>query len=148
MPRPFKHLSPRHLLALVTFLVPLTVLAVLGWNELRRSGALTEASLEREAQQFLASARQAIEQRIELQVPAALAASERLLRDETPTQATLKLREEPGLEAALDILLLDERGDVEWPALPLYSYSLPLARPARPRAASPRGSPTSRKPNY
>ena len=141
MPRPFKHLSPRHLLALVTFLVPLTVLAVLGWNELRRTGALTEASLEREAQQFLASARQAIEQRIELQVPAALAASERLLRDETPTQATLKLREEPGLEAALDILLLDERGDVEWPALPLYSYSLPLAREPETPGTSQSGEP-------
>lgn len=141
MLRTFKHLSPRHLLALVTFLVPLTVLAVLGWNELRRTGALSEASLEREAQQFLASARQSIEQRIELQVPAALAASERLLRDETPTQATIKLREEHGLEAALDILLLDERGDVEWPALPLYSYSLPLAREPETPGTSQSGEP-------
>ena len=105
-----------------------TVLAVLGWNELRRSGAMTEASLEREARQFLASARQAIEQRIDLQVPAALAASARLLRDETPTRATIRLREEDGVDAALDLLLLDERGDVQWPPLPLYTYSLPLAR--------------------
>lgn len=128
MSSPSPRLSRRHLLALGTFLVPLSVLAVLGWNELRRSGAMTEASLEREAQQFLASARQAIEQRIELQVPAALAASERLLREENPTRATIRLREEAGVEAALDILLLDERGDVQWPVLPLYSYSLPLAR--------------------
>ncbi|MGC6488431.1 MAG: ATP-binding protein [Planctomycetota bacterium] len=128
MSSPSPRLSRRHLLALGTFLVPLTVLAVLGWNELRRSGARTEASLEREAQQFLASARQAIEQRIELQVPAALAASQRLLREEPPTRAALRLREEAGVEAALDILLLDERGDVQWPVLPLYSYSLPLAR--------------------
>ena len=128
MSQPSTRLSRRHLLALGTFLVPLTVLAVLGWNELRRSGAMTEASLEREARQFLASARQAIEQRIDLQVPAALAASARLLRDETPTRATIRLREEDGVDAALDLLLLDERGDVQWPPLPLYTYSLPLAR--------------------
>ena len=128
MSSPSPRLSRRRLLALGTFLVPLTVLAVLGWNELRRSGAMTEASLEREAQQFLASARQAIEQRIELQVPAALAASERLLREETPTRATILLRDQAGVDAALDVLLLDERGDVQWPLLPLYSYSLPLAR--------------------
>lgn len=128
MSKPSLRLSRRHLLALGTFLVPLTVLAVLGWNELRRSGAMTEASLEREAQQFLASARQAIEQSIDLQVPAALAASERLLSEYSPTRATIRLREEEGVESVLDLLLLDERGDVQWPSLPLYIYSLPLAR--------------------
>ncbi len=128
MTRPSTRLSRRHLLALGTFLVPLTILAVLGWSELRRSGAITEASLEREAQQFLATAQQAIEQRIDLQVPAALAASERLLSELTPTRATIQLRETAGVDAVLDVLLLDERGDVQWPALPLYTYSLPLAR--------------------
>ena len=65
MSQPSTRLSRRHLLALGTFLVPLTVLAVLGWNGLRRRGAMTEASLEREARRFLASDRQAIEQRIQ-----------------------------------------------------------------------------------
>lgn len=139
MSTPSTRLSRRHLLALGTFLVPLTVLAVLGWNELRRSGAMNEASLEREAQTFLATARQAIEQRIDLQVPAALDATERLLREETPTRATLRLRDEGGIDAALDILLLDERGDIQWPALPLYTYSLPLAREPETPGASPSG---------
>ncbi|MFN3241335.1 MAG: ATP-binding protein [Planctomycetota bacterium] len=128
MSKPSPRLSRRHLLALGTFLVPLTVLAVLGWNELRRSGAMTEASLAREAEQFLASASQAIEQRIDLQVPAALAASERRLNDYSPTRTTIRLREEDGIDAVLDVLLLDERGELEWPTLPLYIYSLPLAR--------------------
>jgi|GEM_PF-2957782 len=141
MSRPSTRLSRRHLLALVTFLVPLTVLAVLGWNELRRSGAMNEASLKREAQQFLASARQAIEGRIDQQIPDALTASERLLREETPTRATLRLREDYGITAALDILLLDERGDVEWPALPLYTYSLPLAREPETPGTSQSGEP-------
>ncbi|MEC8651100.1 MAG: HAMP domain-containing sensor histidine kinase [Planctomycetota bacterium] len=139
MSTPSTRLSRRHLLALGTFLVPLTVLAVLGWNELRRSGALNEASLEREAQTLLATARQAIQQRIDLQVPAALDATERLLRDETPTRATLRLRDEGGIDAALDILVLDERGDVQWPALPLYTYSLPLSREPETPGASASG---------
>jgi len=139
MSKPSPRLSRRHLLALGTFLVPLTVLAVLGWNELRRSGAMTEASLAREAQQFLAAAKQAIEQRIDLQVPNALAASERLLSEFSPTRTAVRLRDEEGIDAVLDLLLLDELGDVLWPRLPIYSYSLPLAREPETSGTSARG---------
>ncbi|HEB52411.1 MAG TPA: HAMP domain-containing histidine kinase [bacterium] len=129
MARTSPRFSSRHLLALGTFLVPLAVLAVLGWNELRRSGARIEASLEREARQFLASARQAIDRQIELQVPAAMFEAERLLIDNTPTQTAIELREKDGgIPAVLDVLLLNELAGLAWPELPTFTATLPLLR--------------------
>ncbi len=134
MPRPRTRLSHRHLLALGTFLVPLAVLAALGWTELRRSGALAEAALEREARQFLASARQAIEQQLELQIPPAFSASQRLLAEHGPVRTTLQLRGEEGFAAVEDLVLLDDQAGLLWPTLPPFGVSLPLAR--EPQTAS------------
>ena len=116
----------RQLLALATFLVPLAVLAVLGWMELRRSGELTQAALEREARQFLASARQAVEQQLDLQVQPALVASARLLTEYNPTRTVLRLRDNEGFAALDDIVLLDEQARLVWPTLPPFDTSLPL----------------------
>ncbi|MFK7742275.1 MAG: sensor histidine kinase [Planctomycetota bacterium] len=123
-----KRFSRRHLLALGTFLVPLALLAVLGWDELRRSGESAEASLEREARQFLNSARQNIEQRIDLQVASALGAAEKLLAEYSPTRTALRLRNEEGITSALDVLLLDEQGGLVSPTLPTFTVSLPFVR--------------------
>jgi len=136
MSKPYSRLSRRHLLALATFLVPLAVLALLGWNELRRSGELAQAALEREARQFLTSARQAIEQQLELQVPPVLAASQRLLNEQGPIRAALQLRDD-GFEVVEDILLLDDQADLVWPSLPPHGISLPLARDPQRGAQNP-----------
>lgn len=127
MPKPTRF-SRRHLLALATFLVPLLVLAVLGWLELRRGGELAQAALEREARQFLASARQAVEQQLDLQVQPAFAASQRLLVEHGPIRTTIRLREQEGLAAVDDLVLLDEQAGLVWPPLPPFAVSLPLLR--------------------
>lgn len=123
--------SRRHLLALGTFLVPMAVLAVLGWNELQRSGQMAEASLRRETRLYLESARLAVAQQFERQVTAGLAASQRLLEQESPTRCVIRLREEENIDAALDVLLLDEQGGLLWPSLATYTVSLPLLREPR-----------------
>lgn len=120
--------SPRHVVALGTFLVPLLLLAGLGWNELRQSGAAADAAFVREGQQFLLRARQAIDQRLEQLVPAALEASRAHLETEGPIRTTLRIAEQQDFAALRSILLLDEQGGVVWPALPVSSVYLPLAR--------------------
>ena len=126
--------SHRHLLAIGTFLVPLMVLAVLGWNELQRSGNMAVASLGREAQQFLKRAQEAIAHRIDLQVGEAMSASRELLSDDTPTRTAIRLREEIGIESALDVLLLNDTASLVWPSLPNYNIHFPLV--AEPTNAS------------
>jgi len=116
----------RHLLALGTFLVPLMVLAVLGWNELQRSADLAVASLDREARQFLKRAQGAITHSIDLQVGEAMAASRELLLDANATRSTIRLREDKEIESVLDILLIDDQAGLVWPSLPTYSISFPL----------------------
>lgn len=118
--------SHRHLLALGTFLVPLMVLAVLGWNELQRSGDMAMASLDREAKQFLKRAQEAIAHSIDLQVGEAMAASRELLLDDTETRSTIRLRDERGVESVLDILLIDNQAGLVWPRLPSFNINLPL----------------------
>ena len=128
MPGSRPRFSPRHVVALGTFLVPLLILAGLGWNELRQSGAAADAAFVREGEQFLLRARQAIEQRFEQLVPAALEASRAHLETEGPIRTTLRIAEQQDFAALRSILLLDEQGGVVWPALPVASVYLPLAR--------------------
>jgi len=118
--------SHRHLLALGTFLVPLMALAVLGWNELQRSGDMAMASLDREANQFLKRAQEAITHSIDLQVGEAMAASRELLLDDTTTRNTIRLREVNGVEPLLDILLIDNQAGLVWPPLPSVDINLPM----------------------
>lgn len=122
--------SHRHLLALSTFLVPLAILAVLGWNELQRSGASAQAALVREGQEFVKRARQAVEQRLDQLVPRLLDRARLELEKETTARstvrATLRLAAEPEFAALRSIVLLDEQGGVKWPALEFYSTYLPL----------------------
>ena len=118
--------SHRHLLALGTFLIPLMVLAGLGWNELQRSGELAVDSLNRESRQFLKRAQGAIAHSIDLQVGEAMAASRELLIDTTANRSAISLREDKEIESALDILLIDDQAGLVWPSLPTYSISFPL----------------------
>lgn len=125
MPKRSTRFSHRHLLALGTFLVPLMVLAALGWNELQRSGEMTVASSEREARQFLARAQDAISRQVNTQVTQALAASHRWVY-ESPIRAAIKLREIEGINSVLDVLLINDEAGLVWPGLPVYTVSLPL----------------------
>ncbi|MBX3461606.1 MAG: HAMP domain-containing histidine kinase [Planctomycetes bacterium] len=126
-------ISHRHLLALCTFLVPLAVLAVLGWSELQRSGAEAQAALAREARQFLHRAAQAIDQQFEQRLPALLAATEAELGEHGPVRATLRLRQAMPQAGLLDLLLLDEQFALVWPTPPPGNLGLPFAREERPR---------------
>jgi signal transduction histidine kinase len=125
MKRPSRF-SRRQALALVSFLVPLAVLAVLGWQELRRGSELTQEALQRDARQFLASARQAVDQQLDLQVLPALAASQRLVFEHSWIRTALMLRE--SFVAVDDIVLLDEEAGLVEPTLAPVDVSLPTAR--------------------
>ncbi len=120
--------SHRHLLALGTFLVPLVVLAALGWNELQRSGEKTVALSDENSRRFLARAEQAITQKIDTQVGRALVASQRLLMELSPTRTAIKLREEEGYPALLDVILLDEVADLVWPEPSVYTVTMPFVK--------------------
>lgn len=120
--------SHRHLLALGTFLVPLVVLAVLGWNELQRTGEKTVALSDENSRRFLARAEQAITTRIDEQVSKAVAASKRLLIDLSPTRTAIQMRQEEGTPALLDVILLDDVADLAWPEPPLYTVTMPLVK--------------------
>ncbi len=125
--------SHRHLLALATFLVPLAILAVLGSSELRRSGETAQAALQREGRQFIASARQAIEQHLDRVLPRALEASKLHLEALGEIRTTLKLAALPGFESLRGIVMLYPNADVAWPTLPLHSIYLPGARDPQPQ---------------
>ncbi|MBL9079136.1 MAG: HAMP domain-containing histidine kinase [Planctomycetes bacterium] len=133
MPSQPSRFSRRHLLALCTFLVPLAVLAVLGWTELRRSGAEAQAALEREARQFLHSAAQAIDRRFDQELPALQAATERLVAEQGPVRAVLQLQRDEATASLLDIVLLDAQLALVWPVPPPASLHLPFGRDARHR---------------
>ncbi|MFN6195410.1 MAG: hypothetical protein ACK5BN_16495, partial [Planctomycetota bacterium] len=120
--------SPLHVAALATFLVPLAILAALGWSELRQSGAAADAAFAREGEQFLLRARQATEQRLEQLIPAAFESTRAHLETEGPVRTTLRLSEQQDFAALRSIVLHDEQGGVVWPPLPLTSVYLPLAR--------------------
>jgi len=125
--------SRRQLLALCTFLVPLAVLAILGWNELQRSGASADAALDREARQFLQSAAQRLDQQLEQKLPPILEGTERLLAKDGPVRTVLALRAEEPCRTLLDVLLLDEQVGLVWPDLPPTSLDLPFSRDNGPR---------------
>ncbi len=118
--------SHRHLLALCTFLVPLAMLAWLGSSELQRSSDSARASLEREARQFLVSAQQAIEQRIEQYVAPLLEECKGLLAQHGSVRTTIALAEQPRFAALRGFVMLDDQASVVWPALSPYSVDLPL----------------------
>jgi signal transduction histidine kinase len=126
--------SRRHLVALGTFLVPLSVLAVLGWLELQRSGSLAQASLQREARGFLTAAAQTIQQQFDLQVSPVLGASQQLLFEHGPVRTTLLLRDQEALTDVDDILLLDEQANVVWPTMAPAGITLPLLLPPQQEA--------------
>ncbi len=132
--------SHRHLLALCTFLVPLLVLAVLGYGELQRSGSQAQAAIERESRQFLQSAAQSVEQQIDRVVSPLLAETERLVHDLRPLRTTLRLRADPRFHALLDIVTLDDQLALIWPPPPPASTGLPLARDARARGDAAGGN--------
>ncbi len=119
-------ISPRHVFALCAFLVPLAVLAVLGRNELQRSGDLAKAALEGEAREFLARARLAVEQELDRKLDEAARSVERELREATPVRATATLREQ--FPALRSLLMLDAQLDLTWPSLPLSNINLPFVR--------------------
>ncbi len=121
-------LSQRHLLALGTFLVPLIMMSVLGWNELQNSRQMAIVSSEGEARQFLARAEDAITRQINSRVTQALNASIRWIVDESPIRAAIKLRDVEDIPGILDVLLIDDDARLVWPRLPLYTVSLPLIR--------------------
>jgi signal transduction histidine kinase len=137
MGHPRSRLSHRHLFALGTFLVPLAALALLGWNELQRSGNAAQQALANEGRQFLASARQAIEQQLDRALPRLQAESQRLLIERGPVKTALQLREQPEFAPLRSIVLLDEQFGVEWPRLHVYSVNLAFVRDGRRGAEGP-----------
>lgn len=128
MQRARSRFSHRHLLALTTFLIPLAILAALGWSELRRSGDRAQAALEREGRQFLETARQAMEQRLDRYLPEVLDESERQLLDYGPVRASLRMAANERFAPLRGILLLDEQLGVAEPNQLLYAINLPLVR--------------------
>lgn len=142
MSSPRSRISHRHLLALCTFLVPLAVLAVLGWSELRRAGAEAQAALERAARQFLDSAAQAIDRRLDAELPTLFAATGARLADAGPVRTALQLRDELGHDSLLDVVLLDPQFALVWPTPPPIGLSLPFARDARTRGDDETGAST------
>lgn len=137
MHRSRRHFSHRHLLALATYLVPLSILATLGWSELQRSSASAKQALLGEARQFLATARQAIEQEIERLVPAVIDESKLHLAEHGPVRTTIALAADERFAALRGIVLLDDEATVIWPALPVLPISLPLASEGFISADSP-----------
>lgn len=137
MPDPRSRFSHRHLLALCTFLVPLLVLALLGYGELERSGSQAQAAIERESRQFLQSAAQAVEQRIDRVMSPLLRESQEVLHELLPLRTTLQLRADPRFASLLDIVTLDDQLALVWPSPPRASEGLPLARDARMRGGDP-----------
>ncbi len=120
--------SHRHLLALCTFLVPLAILAGLGWSELQRTGALAEAALEREGRTFVASAKKAIEQELARYLPPILDESEALLTRNGLVRTSMVMAAQRDHAALRGIVLLDDQMGVVEPALPSYTVNLPLSR--------------------
>jgi signal transduction histidine kinase len=110
--------SHRHLLALGTFLVPLAILTVLGWNELQRTGSLAQAALEREGRTFVASARKTLEQAIDRYVEPVLDRSEVVLHKNLAVRTTLALQANREFAALRGIVLLDDQMGVVWPLPP------------------------------
>ncbi|MFM1871877.1 MAG: hypothetical protein RL398_1299 [Planctomycetota bacterium] len=129
---PRSRFSRRHLLALCTFLVPLSVLAWLGQSELQRRGTQLEAAIEREAMQFVQSAARAIEQQLERELPRIDATTRELLADLGPVRTPLELRNR-GDSPLLDVVLLDAQNALVWPTPPPPTIGLPLASDHQPR---------------
>ncbi|MFY9340882.1 MAG: HAMP domain-containing sensor histidine kinase [Planctomycetota bacterium] len=127
MPTARSRFSHRHLLALGTFLVPLAILTALGWSELERSGELAQAAQQREGRQFLASARQAIEQRLDRYLSLLVEESQAQLLKQEPVRATLAINDQVQFAALRGIVLLDDQGGVLRPQLPSSAINLPLA---------------------
>ncbi|MBL8739271.1 MAG: HAMP domain-containing histidine kinase [Planctomycetes bacterium] len=130
MPVPRSRFSRTHLLALGAFLLPLLALAVLGARELQRSGDQAQAALAGEAREFLARARQGIEQQLDATLAEAFRGSERRLAEHGPVRTTLQLREQASLPSLQTMILLDEQLDLAEPSLPVHGISLPLVREA------------------
>src|SRR5688572_19503428 len=128
MSQPRSRFSHRHLLALSTFLVPLAILGALGWSELQRTGASEQAAIDREAWLFLTSAKRAVEQQLDQQLPRYLKATESMLLDQGALRTTLAMRREEQYAALRDIVMLDEILNVVWPKPPYQSISLPPGR--------------------
>jgi len=136
MPKDRSRFSSRHLLAMCTFLVPLLLLAFFGAAELRRQGTQAQASLERQANQFLREAAQTIEHKIDERLTAVLARSVELMRDRPVVAAIRDLRGDPVGGALLDLLLLDDHGALVWPTPPPDDLGLPLNHLPRARPGS------------
>lgn len=120
MPPARSRFSHRHLLALSTFLVPLAILAALGWSELQRSSSLAQAARSGEAREFVRRARQAVDQRINQAIRRAF--SEEAIRrvvEDGPVRAAFELQRHGEHPALRSILLLTDQSGVRLPGLPV-----------------------------
>ncbi len=117
--------SRRHLLALCSFLIPLAVLAILGWSELRRQGDQIEAGLLAEAQLYLENAESALEGQIDFLMQELVAESRDLVGHIGAIEATQQLQGR--YSALLDIVVLDEQSVVLYPPASPSSMALPFA---------------------
>lgn len=141
MPNQRSRSSRRYVLALCTFLVPLTALAWLGQSELRRQAGQAQAAIAREGLEFVGSAARALETQLDRQVTE-IAKDSLDIRDgsgqplavtASPVRAARALRERTGGYATLlDIVLLDDSGALLWPRTP-PDQGLPFARDPRAR---------------
>ena len=109
--------SPRHLLALCTFLVPLGLLGWFGAAELTRQGEEAQATLMTKAIAYLNSADRAMNQQFDGLLAEALRQSVQAMATTDPAltgslaAAVRDMREKKdGVPEALDLLLLDEEG--------------------------------------
>lgn len=126
-------LSPRHLLALCTFLAPLLVLAALGSRELERQSELNQIAGGNAAREFAKSAAQALETQLDGQLQNLREAARTMLTTADVATAVRDLRDQ-GYSALLDIVLLDDSDTAVWPRPAPQTLSLPFARDPRSRS--------------
>lgn len=142
MPKARSRFSSRHLLAVCTFVVPLGLLAWFGGSTLQRQGEQVQAALEGQALQFLKNeVAPDVEAQLNATVLAASSKAAELLADSSTATATRRLREDEHFPALLDILLLDDEGQLIYPKPPLVDVVLPLDRLPTTTAARRGGRP-------
>ncbi len=119
----------RHLLALCTFLAPLSALAFLGLHEFQAQSAEVRSSLDREALQFLQAAQASMDQRLDQDLMALAQEADAVVAQGTPARAARQLRQR-GFAAVLDILRIGSDGRLRYPDPPASWSALPFARDA------------------
>ncbi|GAB4138966.1 MAG: hypothetical protein Fur0037_04950 [Planctomycetota bacterium] len=109
-----------------TFVVPLWLLGWLAGSAVQREADRARTEREGQALTFLRSAARKIEEHFSELLPRASQKAASYLATMGPATATRRLREEGGFPEILDILLLDEQGQLVFPVPAPMDEDLPL----------------------